>query len=93
MTDNVEIKDTDWASQVQQDLTQYINELTESIDTEYENDDDIPETITGAPYCGCETCHYREILAFTIPKIIQGYKEGKVDLTVEGFPCASFKAD
>lgn len=81
MNDKTLIKDTDWASKLQKDLSQYIDELTESIDTEYQNDDDIPETVTGAPYCGCDTCHYREILAYTIPKIIQGYKEGKIELS------------
>jgi hypothetical protein len=81
VNDKTLIKDTDWASKLQKDLSQYIDELTESIDTEYQNDDDIPETVTGAPYCGCDTCHYREILAYTIPKIIQGYKEGKIELS------------
>lgn len=81
MTDKTQINDPDWASKLQQELTEYIDELQESIDIEYENDEDCPETITGAPYCGCHTCYYREILAFTIPKIIEGYKTGKVELT------------
>jgi hypothetical protein len=39
------------------------------------------ETLSGQPFCGCDTCYTREQLYFLVPRIIKAYKEGKITLT------------
>jgi hypothetical protein len=71
-----EIVNTDWAKELQQDYSEYINACFESID-----EDDHFATISDEYFCGCETCVVREQLCFLVPKIIDAYKKGFVKLT------------
>ena len=70
-----EILDTGWARELELDYIEYINACFESID----NDEHFA-TISGEPFCGCETCCSREQLCFLTPRIIKAYNEGKVAL-------------
>ena len=75
-----EIRDPEWATEVQNGLEQYMMGLYESIDAE----DGTPEaekgsdTESGLPFCGCSVCEGREILSYTSPRIIQGYLEKRI---------------
>jgi hypothetical protein len=69
--------DEKWAEQLQQDLEQYMSELTAYLYDEDEVPEDF-ETLSGQAYCGCSTCEVREILALVVPRSIQGLLEGKV---------------
>jgi hypothetical protein len=37
-------------------------------------------TATGYYFCGCRNCETREYISFLIPRIIQGYLDGKLKL-------------
>jgi hypothetical protein len=69
--------DEKWAESLQQDLEQYMAELSAYLYDEDEVPEDF-ETLSGQPYCGCSTCEIREILALVVPRSIQGLIEGKV---------------
>ena len=71
-----EILDTGWARNLEFEYVEYINACFESIE-----EDEHFATLSGEPFCGCETCCSREQLCFLTPKIIKAYKEGKVVLT------------
>lgn len=73
-----EIVDTDWAQELQQEYTDYINACFESIDEEEHF-----ATITGESFCGCEVCCSREQLCFLTPRIIMAYNEGRIILDGE----------
>ena len=75
-----EIRDPEWAEEIQKGLEQYMMGLYESIDA----DDETPEaeqaneTESGIPFCGCSVCEGREILSFVSPRIIKGYLDKKI---------------
>lgn len=78
------IEDADWAQTLERDYEEYIAQCEEMLD--YEPDDERYEdpdtdTLSGEPFCGCQTCYTREQLFFLVPKIIEAYKSGKI--TVE----------
>lgn len=80
------IEDQDWSKQLEDDYEEYIWSCESHID--YDPDDerlDIePEpTLSGEPFCGCNTCYTREQLFFLVPRIIKAYKEGKITLNEE----------
>ena len=52
--------------------------LFEAVWSEEENE--VTETLSGQPFCGCSQCFWREALFFVVPKIIKGFEEGKVEL-------------
>ncbi len=72
---NFQINDPEWASMLQRDIDDYMMLLQDSID----EDTDV-ETLSGQPYCGCSDCYWREFLAFTAPKIMQGQQDNKIEL-------------
>jgi hypothetical protein len=87
-----EILDEEWASDLQNSLDQYMNELRDAVysdggytldeDGYMEFDHDL-NTESGIAYCGCNVCETREMLAFATPRIIEGYLAGKVNLIKE----------
>ena len=69
----------EWSTNLQAELDEYMGRLISwYIDNEEEGEE--PETISGQPFCGCDTCYWREYLAFTAPKIIEGYLAKKIEL-------------
>lgn len=78
-----EIRDPQWAQELQKELEQYMDELYESVDAE----EGTPEyekgiaTESGIPFCACNVCEGREILSFVSPRIINGYLKGKIGFT------------
>ena len=71
------IDDVPWTKQLEEDYEEYLGKCFDSL----EEDDEEFQTLSGDIFCGCQTCITREQLFFLVPKIIQGYKEGK--LTIE----------
>jgi hypothetical protein len=43
-----------------------------------ETSDVSPNPLSGEVFCGCDTCFWREALFFLVPRIIEGYKTGKI---------------
>jgi hypothetical protein len=76
------INDIDWAQKLQYDVEQYTDGLFESIDAD---DDENYETVTGQPFCGCNTCLWREALAFVTPRILRAASAGQVELVEKDF--------
>jgi len=73
------VTDQAWAHEIEKGVEDYTDMLFEAI---WEGSDDvIVETLSKEPFCGCSACFWRETLYYLVPKIIKGYKEGK--LTVE----------
>ena len=77
-----QINDEDWAKVLEAGLDEYID----SLQNYYVYGEDVtegeePETLSGEPYCGCETCYWREVLFFVAPKIMMAQNEKKIELT------------
>jgi hypothetical protein len=51
------------------------------MDAVYEGtEDEITETLSGEPFCGCAQCFWRETLFYLVPRLLEGYEAGKVEL-------------
>ena len=75
-----EIRDPEWAQELQNNLEEYMMGLYDSIDAKEGTPEaeKANETESGIPFCGCNVCEGREILSFTAPRIIRGYLDKKV---------------
>ena len=72
------INDEVWAHELQHGVEDYTDMLFESL---YASDEEeIPETLSGQPFCGCSNCFWREALFFITPKLLKGFQEGKLEL-------------
>ena len=69
------INDPEWASELQRNLDDYMMRLYDGL----ESGEDV-ETVSGQPFCECSDCHWREVLAFVAPIIMQGQLDGKIEL-------------
>lgn len=74
---NFEINDQAWAENLQASVAEYMDTLIFGIDAE---DDEEPETETGIPFCGCDVCYWREVLAYVTPRIMDGQENGHITL-------------
>ena len=75
-----EIRDGEWAADLQNGLEEYMSGLYESVDAE-EGTPEFQkglETESGVPFCACNVCEGREILSFIAPRVIRGYLDGKI---------------
>ena len=75
-----EIRDGEWARELQTSLEEYMSGLYDSVDAEEgtpEFEKGI-ETESGIPFCACNVCEGREILSFIAPRVIRGYLDGKI---------------
>jgi hypothetical protein len=73
-----EIRDPQWAQELQNSLEEYMATLYESVDAEAGTPEADPFTESGIPFCACNVCEGREILSFLTPRIIKGYLDKKV---------------
>jgi hypothetical protein len=72
------VNDEQWAHDLEKGVEAYTDMLFEAVwDGE---EDNITETLSEEPFCGCANCFWRETLFFLVPKIIKGYEEGKIEL-------------
>ena len=74
-----QINDPEWAETVQKELNFYIYTL-QSWFVYGEEEGEEPEPISGLPYCGCETCYWREVLAFVSPRIMNAQNSKQIEL-------------
>lgn len=74
------INSVEWSKELEEEYQEYMWQCESTIDGEEE---DGFVTLSGEPFCGCDTCYTREQLFFLTPKIIEAYKEGYVALTDE----------
>jgi hypothetical protein len=72
------IENIEWSKELEKKYQDYMWQCESSIDGE-EEDDFV--TLSGQPFCGCDTCYTREQLFFLTPYIIKGYKNGDVSLS------------
>jgi hypothetical protein len=77
MSDKFVLNDLKWSEELEREYTDYMWQCEASIDGEEE---DGFVTLSGEPFCGCDTCWTREQLFFLTPRIISGYKSGKVSV-------------
>jgi hypothetical protein len=73
--------DEEWAQRLQTDFEEYMAGCYDQVDNDWLSDvSENFETVSGVEYCGCQDCETREILMFLVPRIIEGYKDGKIVL-------------
>lgn len=65
---------SEWCEGLELQFHQYMDRMMSAA---YEDDPDY-EGASGQPFCGCETCVTREILAFLLPRIARGFDSGFV---------------
>jgi hypothetical protein len=81
MPKNFTVNDQDWAHTLEKGVEDYTDMLMDAV---YEGtEDEITETISGEPFCGCAQCFWRETLFYLVPRLLEGYEEGKVELLEE----------
>lgn len=71
------IVDFHWSQDLENDFTDYMSKCEAQIDLDFDEEEPF-ETLSGQPFCGCETCYVREELFFLVPRIIDAYKKGKI---------------
>ena len=72
------VNDQDWAHKLEKGVEDYTDMLMDAI---YEgSEEEITETISGELFCGCAPCFWREALFYLVPRLLEGYNEGKVEL-------------
>lgn len=78
MSDKFVINDQDWAEELERGIENYTDMLFEAV---FEGtEEEITETLSGEPFCGCSRCFWRETLFYIVPKLLKGYEEGKIEL-------------
>lgn len=78
MRKSFNVNDQAWAHELEKGVETYTDMLFEAVWDA--NDTEIVETLSGEPFCGCSPCFWRETLFYVVPRIIQGYEEGKIEL-------------
>jgi hypothetical protein len=75
------VNDQDWAHELEKGVEDYTDMLMDAI---YEgSEEEITETISGELFCGCAPCFWREALFYLVPRLLEGYESGKVELLEE----------
>jgi hypothetical protein len=72
------VTDQPWAYELEKGVEAYTDMLFEAVMEGEE--EEVPETLSAEPFCGCSDCFWREALFYLVPRIIEGYKEGKIEL-------------
>lgn len=81
MNNEFTIHDDAWAKQLERDYEEYMSSCWSSLDDEELSESDLDfETLSGQPFCGCNTCETRETLFFFTPRLLKAAEEGKVTL-------------
>jgi hypothetical protein len=78
MSNGFFINDEKWAEELERGVESYTDMLFEAI---YEGtEEEISETVSGEPFCGCNRCFWRETMFYLVPKLLKGHQEGKIEL-------------
>jgi hypothetical protein len=79
----VELSDYTWDALpmkiVERAFDEYMSNLYQGIlDGDPEGGVEVLDTLSGEPFCGCETCEQREVFAFLMPRFIDMYEQGSI---------------
>lgn len=74
---NLTVNDVEWAKSLETEYEEYMWNCESVIDGEEPDDF---ETLSGEPFCGCQTCYTREQLHFLIPRISEALSKGKISI-------------
>ena len=78
MSKQFSINDLEWSTELEKGVETYTDMLFEAV---WEGEEEeVPETLSGEPFCGCSTCFWREALFYLVPRLLEGYNEGKIEL-------------
>jgi hypothetical protein len=78
MSKNFSVNDEAWAHELEKGVEDYTDMLFEAV---WEGSEEaVPETLSGELFCGCSQCFWREALFYLVPRLLEGYNEGKVEL-------------
>lgn len=78
MSDKFVVNDQAWAHNLEKGVEDYTDMLFEAV---WEGSDEtVSETLSGEIFCGCSACFWREALFFLVPRLIEGYEEGKIEI-------------
>ena len=66
----------EWGRELERKLEEYLADLEHGVD----NPDERIETLTGEPYCGCQTCIDRETRYAITLWVLEGAQAGDVKL-------------
>lgn len=82
MSNKFYVEDTLWSAEIEREYEDYISSLQVYLAPEEDLPEgfEFPPTLSGQPYCGCMTCETRETLFFLVPRISEGYRDGKITL-------------
>jgi hypothetical protein len=67
--------DEEWGDRLQREHDEYIDLLEGALE-----DEEDAETITGQPFCGCETCYRRESWTYIILHALHAYRAEELRL-------------
>jgi len=86
VTQELFINDQEWAKELEVGMDEYMDALTNFYVYNEEEDGEgnpieAPDTLSGEPFCGCNTCMTREILFYVAPKIMRAQNEKKIELS------------
>ena len=79
MSNGFYVNDQEWAEELERGVENYTDMLFEAI-YPMGDDEEVVETVSGEPFCGCNRCFWRETLFYIVPKLLRGYEEGKIQL-------------
>ena len=71
--------DGTFAEEMEREVNNMLDALFEATDSEDMDLDDFPETPSGAPFCGCQTCVVREVMVMTTELTARGVREGLIE--------------
>lgn len=77
MSKSFYLTDQAWAHELEKGVEEYTDMLFEASISEEEV---LSETLSKELFCGCSSCFWRETLFYLVPRIIEGYEQGKIEI-------------
>lgn len=74
------INDQEWAVELEKGVEAYTDMLLEAVMFGSETEEEIGDTLSGEPFCGCSQCFWRETLFYIVPRVLEGQQQGKITL-------------
>lgn len=78
--ESYQVNNPKWLKETIEGLSRYIDGLNSTIlTTDFGIDEvEVLSPVSGELYCGCDVCLRRETVAYLIPVIVEGYKDGRI---------------
>lgn len=71
------VTDQAWAHDLEKGVEEYTDML---FDASMAEEEVLSETLSNELFCGCSSCFWRETLFYLVPRIIEGYEQGKIEI-------------